>query len=299
MPGNSSTTVAMTFDVDAMSGWIAMGAMSPTALSRGEFSAVALGRILPLLDQWNVRATFFVPGHTALAYPKLVERLATLGHEVAHHGWVHENPTTLEPEEECAVLDLGSDALERVTGVRPVGYRSPSWEMSERTVELLLNRGFKYDSSMMGNDVQPYWARVGDVADPRAPFVFGRPVNLVEIPVAWHLDDVPHFEHISTHTLTVPGLSNPDDVLNIWIAELDYLLAHEPGGHLTYTLHPECIGRGHRLAMLDRFVRHVYEASDVSWVTCAEVAATWSAERAPHLPAYASNEFSSEERWRR
>ena len=113
-----------------------------------------------------------------------------------NHGWVHENPAMLTPEQERHVLERGLETLDRIAGVRPVGYRSPGWDNSQATVSLLLEYGFEYESSLMGSDYTPYWCRVGDEFSTTEEYRWGRPVDLVEVPVAWHFDDFPPFEHV-------------------------------------------------------------------------------------------------------
>lgn len=248
---------ALTFDFDAMSVWLgSYAAKNPSMISRGEFGAVAVPRILDLLRARDLRATFFVPGHTALAYPDLVRRIAGDGHEIGHHGWVHENPANFDEAGERANLDRGFEALASAAGVRPRGYRSPSWDFSERTMEILLDYGFSYDSSLMGSDFTPYYARVGDRYDTVSPYVFGRNVDVVEIPVAWVMDDFPHFEFVDNDT---QGLSAPSKVFEVWSGEFDYARAHIPDGLWSVTMHPQVIGRGHRLMMLDRLIGHILE----------------------------------------
>jgi peptidoglycan-N-acetylglucosamine deacetylase len=155
--------IALTFDFDAYSTWICtFGATSPSMLSRGEFGPIGVRRLLALLKQHDAKATFFTPGHTALAFPSILCAIRDAGHEIGHHGWVHENPCTLSPNQEREVIDRGLEALAKVAGVRPTGFRSPAWDNSPSTVPLLLEHGFRYESSMMGSDFEPYWCRVGD-----------------------------------------------------------------------------------------------------------------------------------------
>ena len=157
-------TVCLTFDVDSMSNWIgSVGWTDPRLVSRGEFDVIGLQRILRLLAEREIRATFCVPGFTAVAYPDLIRRIAAEGHELAHHGWVHENPSGLDPAREREILQRGSAVLEEVVGERPVGYRSPAWEYSAWTIALLLEQGFLYDSGLMARDFDPYYVREGDV----------------------------------------------------------------------------------------------------------------------------------------
>ena len=248
-------TACLTFDVDAMSAWITSARSdNPSMISRGEFAIVGVERILDLLRRHEARATFFVPGHTVLAFPGLVERIAAEGHELGHHGWGHENPADFDRDGEQRNLELGLAAFERVAGLRPVGYRSPAWALSPHTIELLLDAGFAYDSSCMGGDFLPYYLRSGDRWSSDEPYVFGETTSLVEVPVSWALDDVPHFE-------LIPGLFNalasPEQVVASWRDEVDYLVDHLPAGTFTLTMHPECIGRAHRLVHLERLVAHI------------------------------------------
>ena len=182
----SSATVCLSFDFDAISLWIGpYGATSPSMISRGEFGAVGARRLLRLLDRFGVPATFFVTGHTADTYPEIVREIVAAGHEIGHHGYLHENPAALgSKEREREVLEMGLRALDRAAGVRPVGYRSPAWDNSPHTIELLLEAGFRYESSLMGDDFTPYWCRVGDVIRPDGPYEFGPEVDLVEMPVS-------------------------------------------------------------------------------------------------------------------
>ena len=184
--------VALTFDFDTCCVWIGtLGATSPSMISRGEFGPKACRRILEMLDRFGVQSTFFVPGHSALAFPEPTRMIKAAGHEIGHHGWVHENPLTLSPEQEREVMEKGLDALDKIVKVRPTGYRSPAWDNSPMTVPLLLEYGFEYESSLMGSDYEPYWCRVGDEFSTTEEYRWGRPVDLVEVPVAWHLDDWP------------------------------------------------------------------------------------------------------------
>ncbi len=268
-------TVCLTFDFDAISLWVGpYAATSPSAISRGEFGAVGVRRILRLLDRFGIPGTFFVPGHTVETYPDHARAIIAAGHEVGHHGYLHENPLALGTRErERAVLERGLEVLDRVLGVRPAGYRSPAWDNSPFTLELLLELGFRYESSLMGDDFTPYWCRVGDVAEPDGPYRFGRPVGLVELPVSWLLDDFPHFEYVSlpAHGLRLPGLSAASKVEEIWRDEFDFMRRDVPGGVMTITMHPQVIGRGHRLLMLERLVEHML-AGGARFSTMADAA---------------------------
>jgi peptidoglycan/xylan/chitin deacetylase (PgdA/CDA1 family) len=230
--------------------------VTPTALSRGEFSVVATDRLLSLLDRYRLKATWFVPGHTIDTYPGLCAQICEAGHEIGHHGYLHEAPRILTREQEIRALERGSACIERLTGDAPAGYRSPAFELSEHTIELLAERGFTYDSSMMGNDHQPYRCRDHDVVAEDGTVVFGEPTEVWELPVSWSLDDFTHFEYdrgLHLHQ----GLACAEDVLANWVDDFRYLVREAHRGMLTYTMHPCVIGRGHRMMMLERLIAEI------------------------------------------
>lgn len=277
------TTVCLTFDFDALSIWIETFKRStPTALSRGEYGArVGIGRILDLLDRHGIKATFFVPGHTALTFPAETRAIAAAGHEIAAHNHVHEAPAGLEREEERAILARAEKALEEVTGSRPLGYRSPSWDLSASTLTLLAERGYLYDSSMMADDFSPYRPRLSDEVAADGTVSFGKTAPLWEFPVAWELDDFPHF-HFAGRPFN-QGLRAPSDVGAVWEEEFTYCHRHVPGGVFTLTCHPQIIGRGPRIAMLDRLIGRMEEAGEVTFSPMAEVARRLSAQEAASI----------------
>jgi peptidoglycan/xylan/chitin deacetylase (PgdA/CDA1 family) len=249
--------VCLTFDFDALSVWLGdYAAVTPAMLSQGEFGArVGMPRILTLLADYDIRATFFVPGHTAESFPDAVDAILTAGHEVAHHGYGHVDPSAQSPAEERRSMERGMRALERFIGRPPLGYRSPSWDYSEVTLSLLVEFGFLYDSSLFAGDYRPYHPRLGDQVGARQPLRPGQAVELWEFPVSFALDDWPHF--MFDFESMPYGLSAPSKVYEIWAGEFDYMVAHEEGGVLTLTMHPQVIGRGHRMAMLEQFIQHV------------------------------------------
>jgi len=249
--------VCLTFDFDALSVWLGgYPRVTPALLSRGEYGArVAVPRILDLLLEHGIPATFFVPGHTAESFPDIVESIIAAGHEVGHHSYGHQDPSTQTPDEERRDLERALAVLERFLGHLPVGYRSPSWDYSEATLPLLLEHGFLYDSSLFAEDFHPYHPRLGDQVGIDEPLQMGKDVDIWEFPVDFSLDDWPHFT-FNFDPLRV-GLSAPSKVLEIWKGDFDYLVEHEDSGVLTITMHPQVIGRGHRIAMLERFIEHV------------------------------------------
>jgi peptidoglycan/xylan/chitin deacetylase (PgdA/CDA1 family) len=225
-----------------------------------------------------------VPGHTALAFPQTVVDIARAGHEIGHHGWVHENPAAAQGGEEREWMDKGLAALDKVAGVRPIGYRSPAWDNSPDTVPLLLEYGFQYESSMMGSEYEPYWCRVGDTWSKSEPFVFGKPVDLVELPVSWLLDDFPHLEYAVSQRGVFPAAKTPRELLQIWIDAFDYLYEEVGSGIFNVTMHPQVIGRGARMLVLRGLIEHVAGKAGVTFGSCAEYAAKWRAGKTPSLP---------------
>ena len=251
--------VCVTFDFDAMSGLIARGLTTPTFISRGEFGAVAVPRILALLRKYGVKSTFYIPGFTLETYPRESAAIVEAGHEIAHHGWTHVPPNDLTREQEEAGLVRANEQIRKVSGQHARGYRSPSWDLSPNSMDLLLKYGFLYDSSMMADDYTPYRVRQGDIVEVEKPMVFGQPTRLIEMPIAWSLDDFPHFEFLRMKTSLMPGLMNANSVMENWINDFVYLKDNFDWGVLTYTFHPYVIGRGHRMMALEKLLRTVAE----------------------------------------
>jgi peptidoglycan/xylan/chitin deacetylase (PgdA/CDA1 family) len=248
--------VCLTFDFDGISGFIARGQTSASWISRGEFGPrVAAPRLIALLEKYGIRSTWFVPGHTIETFPDACEKVHAAGHEIAHHGWTHRSPVNLSRDEEEAELVRGNESIRRLTGQPARGYRSPGWDLSAHSVELFLKHGFIYDSSMMGDDSMPYYARQGDAIELMQPARFGRQTTLVEMPIHWSTDDSPHFEFIRTETTVRQGLMNANAVLDNWVNDFLYMKDSVEWGVLTYTCHPFVIGRGHRMRMLERLIQ--------------------------------------------
>ncbi len=254
--------VVLGFDFDAETLWETVKMTTPTPMSRGRYGAdVGVPRVLDLLDKYQIPATFFVPAATARRHGDLVKLIHDKGHEIGHHGDVHESPVHLSREEERRVLDIGFATLEKLTGERPRGYRSPAWDLSDNSAQLLEEYGFLYDSSMMGHDFELYRLRDGE-----------RETSVVEIPVSWELDDAPHFL-FNFFPMYFVGLSAPSKVMEIWSAEFDGAYATE--GAYVLTMHPQIIGRWHRIQMLDRLLQYIVSHPGVWFATCKEVATDW------------------------
>ena len=264
-PGNTQCVVTLTFDVDGVSSWLNRNPdfiNHPSLMSMAEYGpSVATPRILDMLDHHSIKSSFYVPGYVAETHVGLVEEIARRGHEVGHHGYMHEPPSTLSPEEEKGVLERGIEILQGITGKAPVGYRSPSWELSEHSIEFMSSLGFLYDTSLMGDDA-PY------LLDP-----VGNSKPMVELPIHWLLDDAPNFVYAPVANRFGP-MRSPDEVFGTWAAEFEGLYRY--GRSFNLTMHPQYIGRPGRLLMLERLIEHIRSFPNVEFMRCQDLAEMWA-----------------------
>jgi peptidoglycan-N-acetylglucosamine deacetylase len=248
--------VAFTFDFDAEEVWIGedpSNAGRPGVLSQGTYGAkVAVPLILELLERHGLKATFFIPGRVGERHPHRVREIIAAGHEVGLHGYTHTSPQNLTEPEERDELARATQILTDL-GATLHGYRSPSWEFSEHTVELLATAQLSYSSNFM-DDIRPY-------VHPNS--------SLVELPVQWILDDAPHF-WFANDTWN-KKMATTGEVRQLW--EEEFLGIRKLGGVCIFTMHPQIIGRPSRLAFLDDFMAFVQQHDDVRVTTCAEIAA--------------------------
>jgi peptidoglycan-N-acetylglucosamine deacetylase len=271
-------------DVDAVAGWLGSygGEESPDDISRGLFAGeVGVPRLLDLFQRRQMRTSWFVPGHSIETFPEQFQRIVDEGHEVGVHGYSHENPIAMSREQETAVLDRCIELIESATGRRPTGYVAPWWEFSTVTNELLLERGIKYDHSLMHNDFTPYRVRVGDswtkidysgrAEDWMKPLVRGEETDLVEIPANWYLDDLPPMMFIKTSPNS-HGFVNPRQLEEMWRDQFDWVHREMDYAAFTITIHPDVSGRPQVLLMLERLIDHINSHEGVRWVTFDEIA---------------------------
>jgi peptidoglycan/xylan/chitin deacetylase (PgdA/CDA1 family) len=257
--GGSAALVVLSFDVDAESAILAQGrryadhAMVMTHQAYGP--NVGVPRLLALLDDVEITATFFVPGLTADRYPGTVEAIAAAGHEIGHHSYSHRSPVDLGLEGERADFERALAALDRL-GVRPQGHRSALWEASWDTPALVAEYGLAYDSTLMDDD-KPYL-----LATPKG--------TIAELPPHWSLDDWEQYAYLPRPAIGT-NIESPAKVLDLWTSELDAMRRH--GCLFMLTNHPFLSGRPGRVETLRKLIEHARECGDVEFATAAEVAA--------------------------
>jgi peptidoglycan-N-acetylglucosamine deacetylase len=219
-----------------------------------------IARILRLLDRRGVRSTFFIPGYTAERAPGICRAIRDAGHEIAHHGYLHEGAHGATTAEQERRLVRGLEALDEVLGVRPIGFRAPNWELTYETPAILVRHGFVYDSGLMDAD-HPYRLAVSDEAGA---------ASIVELPNHWALDDWEPYNYLPG--ITGSGvISSPADVVARWTLELEALV--EEGGLFMLTMHPFTSGRASRAAALEQLIERA-QSIDGLWIaTAAEIAA--------------------------
>ncbi|QRP50490.1 polysaccharide deacetylase [Amycolatopsis sp. FDAARGOS 1241] len=276
--------VAFGVDVDAVAGQLGSygGEDSPCDISRGMFSGEVGGpRLLRLFERYGLTTSWFVPGHSIETFPDLTRAIVDAGHEVGAHGYSHENPIAMTREQETAILDRSIELIEKVAGRRPTGYVAPWWEFSPVTNEILLERGIKYDHSLMHRDFEPYYVRVGDswtkidYAQPAEtwmkPLVRGEETDLVEIPANWYLDDLPPMMFVKA-SANSHGFVSPRELGQTWQDQFDWVYREMDQATFTMTIHPDVSGRPQVLLMLERLIEHINGHEGVSWLTFDQIA---------------------------
>jgi len=262
--GNARCAVALSFDSDHETNELRDGGKSIGRLCWGQFgNRVGVPRILNLLRRHGIRATFFVPAVSALTYPEEQRRLAADGHEIAIHGWIHELNSVLPYAAERDLLLRSAETLEKISGFRPVGLRTPSWDFSPHTLRIVKELGLRYDSSLMSDE------------DCYELLLDGEPTGVVELPVEWVRDDAVYF---SMHRFQqLRPYTPPSDVFDIFRREFEG--AYDEGGIFQLTMHPHIITCRSRIWILEEIIRYAKSKGNVWFATHSEVAA-WAKEHA-------------------
>lgn len=276
--------VSIGVDVDAVAGWLGSygGEDSPDDISRGLFvGEVGTPRLLDLFDKEGLTTSWFIPGHSVETFPKQMQMVADAGHEIGIHGYSHENPIAMTYEQEQAVLDKSFALISELSGKAPTGYVAPWWEFSPVTNELLLEKGIKYDHSLMHNDFTPYYVRVGDSWTKidysqhpdtwMKPLVRGQETDLIEIPANWYLDDLPPMMFIKKSPNS-HGFVNPRHLEQMWQDQFDWVYREMDYAVFPITIHPDVSGRPQVLLMLERLIKHFKAHEGVKFVTMNQIA---------------------------
>jgi peptidoglycan-N-acetylglucosamine deacetylase len=249
--------VALSFDADHETNELRDGGQSIGRMAWGQYgNRVGVPRILELLKRYDVRSTFYVPAVAALLYPDEQRQVVAEGHEIGIHGWIHELNSVLPYEAERDLMFRSTDTLEKITGIRPVGLRTPSWDFSPNTLRIEAELGLLYDSSLMADE------------DCYELVMDGMPTGIVEVPVEWIRDDAVYFMMHRFQSLR--PYTPPKDVLDIFLKEFD--AAYEAGGLFQLTMHPHIITPRSRIWILEEVIRHAKSKGDVWFATHAEVA---------------------------
>ncbi|KAI6839843.1 glycoside hydrolase/deacetylase [Hortaea werneckii] len=296
-------------DLDAVAGWLGSygGEDSPSDISRGLFAGThGTRRMLRLFEKYDIKATWFIPGHTLETFPEECAMVRDAGHEIGLHGYSHENPTDMTIEQQRDVLTKTIELLTKFCGKSPRGSVAPWWETSQEGVDLLLNSGVEYDHSMSHDDCHMYWLRTGDkwtkidyarkAETWMKPLEKGSETSLVEIPANWYLDElfsdlrrigIPACPLTYLNRSLPPmlfiksapnshGWVNPRDVEDLWRDHFDYFyqeMADDPNEICVFpiTVHPDVSGRPHVLLMHERLIEYINSHEGVQWVTIEQM----------------------------
>ncbi|MGV6848068.1 MAG: polysaccharide deacetylase family protein [Marinibacterium sp.] len=260
-PNGAKVAVAITFDMDADSLiHIEKGPQGTKYLSSISMLRygpdVAIPRILDGYRRFGLKQTFFIPAWCIEQHPKAVEAIVNDGHEVGFHGYIHEAPNALPPEEEHYWMQRSIEVIERFTGQRPRGNRSPLYNMSAETPGFLAQEGFLYDSSLMGDDV-PY-------------ILAAKEGEIIELPVSWATDDWPPYVH-SMDLDYMFQILPPDRAMEIFMAEFN-AMRRAGGGLWIAVWHPFVSGRLSRWQRIEQMIAEMQETGEVWFATLEEIA---------------------------
>jgi peptidoglycan/xylan/chitin deacetylase (PgdA/CDA1 family) len=268
-PDGKRAALCVTFDMDAEAAVLAVDetfSLRPSIMSHQQYGPVTgVPRLLGMLNDLELRASFFIPGFSAERHPATVAAIAEAGHEIGHHGYLHRPPGLIDAATERSELELGLAVLERLAGVRTTIFRAPWWETSSATFDLLLEYGFTCDSSLFDRDV-PYRLGIGSS-------------EIVEVPVSWALDDWEKYAFLPDPPTGSGVIESPGRVQEMWSEEIDAYL--EVGGCCVLTMHPFLSGRPSRVQALRRLLEKAATVSDLWIATVGEVAAHCSSTEGP------------------
>ncbi|OTA84489.1 hypothetical protein M434DRAFT_83251 [Hypoxylon sp. CO27-5] len=299
--GKKKVLVGYGVDIDAVAGWLGSygGEDSTSDISRGIWAGtIGTRRLLKLFEKYNIKASWFIPGHSLETFPEECAMVRDAGHEIGLHGYSHENPVDMTLEQQRDVLDKTYRLLTDFCGKPPRGSVAPWWETSKEGTELMLSYGIEYDHSMSHEDCQMYWLRTGDTwtkvillmyaridyskkaEEWMKPLVKGQPTGMVEIPGSWYIDDLPPMMFMK-NSANSHGWVNPRDVEDIWRDHFDYFYREYDEFIFPMTIHPDVSGRPHVLLMHERLIEHINTHEGVEWMTFAEMCDYFKSKNKP------------------
>lgn len=254
-PDKKRIALCLSFDIDAETLWLTrndINARHLVHLSRGLYATKqALPRILNMLDEEQLKATFFTTAYTAEIHPEIIKYIADQGHEIGYHGYMHEVKDTYD--EENALMDKVDNIIRSLTSKRSVGVRMPDGIIHDFHKQLWLDRGIIYSSNWRNND---------------GPFLLeidGKEIPIVELPKDGIVDDTSY----NMYTLQHPEhyyLRSGREMVQIWKDELDGLA--DEGRMLNFVMHPQFIGRPGYLRALRDFIHYAKENG--AWIATDE-----------------------------
>lgn len=265
-PNNSKCAVMMSFDIDGETTWsngnkgYENGEHYLKSLSIGRYGPKRCVRdILELLNKNNIKATFFAPSWIVERNPELMKEIASNGHEIGHHGYKHERFYDKTYEEQIEIIDKSQEIFEKVIGKKATGFRTPSGDWAEFTPKLLIDKEFKYSSSMRGSD------------SPYRTVIDGKETDFIEIPTKWELDDYVQMAYnlFPAEPVGQSRISGYDSVFENFKWEFEGY--YEFGLCISYMFHPQVIGTPGRLILLDKLINEIKSRGDVWFATGSQI----------------------------
>ncbi|KAK6843753.1 hypothetical protein PG990_004374 [Apiospora arundinis] len=291
--GKKRVLISYGVDVDAVAGWLGSygGEESTSDISRGLFAGtIGVQRLLKMFAKYDMKTTWFIPGHSLETFPEDMAAVRDAGHEIGLHGYSHENPSDMSIEQQRDVLDKTYKMLTEFTGKPPRGSVAPWWECSKEGGQLLLDYGIEYDHSMSHHDCQAYYLRTGDTwtnidykkkaEDWMKPLVKGQETGLVEIPASWYIDDLPPMMFIKG-AANSHGFVNPRDIEDLWRDQFDYFYREYDEFIFPITIHPDVSGRPQVLLMHERLIEHFKKHEGVEFVTMEYICDDFKSKNKP------------------
>lgn len=282
-PDGNKVACAITFDIDTDSILhLEYRQKAPTMLSTLswlKYDEIAVPRLVELYRRYGLKQTFFYPAWCMERYPHLVDIILEGGHEIAAHGYIHENPNQLEPEDEFYWLERQVNVIKRMTGKSPRGWRAPLYNFSKHSAEFLIDKGMKYDASLMGDDI-PYVLKAKNG-------------HLIELPSHWGMDDWPPYVHEPNFGYKMP-IKSPDEAMKVYMYEFEVM--YEYGGLWVAVWHPFVSARLARCHRIGQMIEEMLNRGGVWFATMEEIAShvqccvddgSWT-PRVDELPYYDS-----------